>query len=103
MNKSSDPHKRPFKAHNSSSPAALNTHKKKGRRNNLLLLFLLYYMIYAIPPILFIRSVYIFTPTKCWDMPNEKRKRIKKRNREELVKGALLSVAIARPLLIFAD
>jgi hypothetical protein len=36
-------------------------------------------------------------------MPNEKRKRIKKRNREELVKGALLSVAIARPLLIFAD
>jgi hypothetical protein len=30
MNKSSDPHKRPFKAHNSSSPAALNTHKKKG-------------------------------------------------------------------------
>jgi hypothetical protein len=32
-------------------------------------------------------------------MPKEKRKR----NREELVKGALLSVAIARPLLIFAD
>jgi hypothetical protein len=32
-----------------------------------------------------------------------KKKKNKKRKREELVKGALLSVAIARPLLIFAD